>query len=198
MKNLVRSLVVVASVGLFSTSLSAATLVVQDTVVEDTIKKEDPKNEICMVADEVTYSKIELTEIPEAVNTAVAAKYEGAVVEEAYKGSDNSFKLTVKKEDSKITAYFTEAGEFVKEEALPAETGLVADEVTYAKIEVAEIPQAVSTALATKYEGATVEEAFKGTDNSFKLVIKKEENKLTVYFTEAGEFVKEEACPAES
>jgi len=70
----------------------------------------------------------------------------------------------------------------VKEEAPML---LAQEKVTYTKIEVAEVP--------AKYEGYTTKEAAKGSDNSYKLIIEKGDSTLTVYFNEAGEFLKEEA-----
>lgn len=65
----------------------------------------------------VTYTKIEVAEVPEKVAAAVTAKYEGYTTKEAAKGSDNSYKLIIEKGDSTLTVYFNEAGEFLKEEA---------------------------------------------------------------------------------
>ena len=48
-------------------------------------------------------------------------------------------------------------------------------------------------AVTAKYEGYTTKEAAKGSDNSYKLIIEKGDSTLTVYFNEAGEFLKEEA-----
>ena len=51
----------------------------------------------------------------------------------------------------------------------------------------------VAAAVTAKYEGYTTKEAAKGSDNSYKLIIEKGDSTLTVYFNEAGEFLKEEA-----
>ena len=75
----------------------------------------------------------------------------------------------------------------VKEEAPML---LAQEKVTYTKIEVAEVPE--------KDEGYTTKEAAKGSDNSYKLIIEKGDSTLTVYFNEAGEFLKEEAPQKES
>ena len=75
----------------------------------------------------------------------------------------------------------------VKEEAPML---LAQEKVTYTKIEVAE---EVAAAVTAKYEGYTTKEAAKGSDNSYKLIIEKGDSTLTVYFNEAGEFLKEEA-----
>lgn len=125
MKNLVKSAFVAMTVCVFAIPASAENYVVtpisaQDTVVKkDTVVKEDTS--ILLAQEEVTYTKIEVAQVPENVTTAVKAKYEGYTIEEASKGSDNSYKLVIKKEDKKLTVYFNEAGEFVKEETPTAE-----------------------------------------------------------------------------
>ena len=81
----------------------------------------------------------------------------------------------------------------VKEEAPML---LAQEKVTYTKI--AEVPEKVAAAVTAKYEGYTTKEAAKGSDNSYKLIIEKGDSTLTVYFNEAGEFLKEEAPQKES
>lgn len=119
MKNLVKTMVVMAGFGLFSLSASASVTAVQDTVVKDTLKKEVP-TVLYLADDEVTYSKIEVAEVPEVVKTAVAAKYAAYVTDEAFKGSDNSYKLVLKRDEKKLTVYYSESGEFQKEETCTA------------------------------------------------------------------------------
>lgn len=41
----------------------------------------------------------------------------------------------------------------------------------YVKIEASELPEAVTTAIATDFEDATLTEAFKAEDNTYKLVL---------------------------
>lgn len=130
MKNLVKSTFVALAVSLFAIPASAENYIVapvnaQDTIVKkDTVVKEEAP--LMLAQAEVTYTQIEVAEVPETVVKGVAAKYEGYTIEEAAKGSDNSYKLVIKKDDAKLTVYFNEAGEFVKEDA-PAteETKLV-------------------------------------------------------------------------
>lgn len=127
MKNLVKSALVALTVSVFAVPASAESFVIspvnaQDTVVKkDTTVKEEAEKAMMLAQAEVTYNKIEVSEVPEAVTKAVAAKYEGYTVDEAAKGSDNSYKLVIKKEDAKLTVYFSEAGELLKEEAVKAE-----------------------------------------------------------------------------
>lgn len=63
--------------------------------------------------------------------------------------------------------------------------------VTYTKIETSALPEAVTKGVAAKYADYTIEEAYKGSDSNYKIIIKKDDAKLTVLFNEAGEFVKE-------
>lgn len=130
MKSLVKSALVVLTVSLFAIPASAESYFVapvnaQDTVVKkDTVVKEETP--MLLAQEEVTYTQIEVAEVPEKVATAVAAKYEGYAIEEAAKGSDNSFKLVIKKDDAKMTVHFNEAGEFLKEDAAKAEGTVLA------------------------------------------------------------------------
>lgn len=125
MKNLVRSAFVALTISVFAIPASAAEYIAapvnaQDTVVKkDTVVKEEAP--MLLAQAEVTYAKVEVAEVPEAVAKAVASKYEGYAVEEAYKGCDNSYKLVIKKEDAKVTVYYSESGELVKEETAGAE-----------------------------------------------------------------------------
>lgn len=125
MKNLVKSALVALTVSVFAVPASAGNYVAspinaQDTVVKkDTVVKEEAP--MLLAQAEVTYTKVEVAEVPETVTEAVAAKYEGYTLEEAAKGSDNSYKLVLKKEDAKLTVYYNEAGEFVKEDAVKEE-----------------------------------------------------------------------------
>ena len=63
--------------------------------------------------------------LPEAVAVAVSEDYEGYVVEQAAKGTDNSYRLLIKNGDRQLMVYYNEDGEFLKEEALDLETLVV-------------------------------------------------------------------------
>ena len=120
MKNLVKSAFVALVVCVFAIPASAESLMIAPVNVQDTVVKKDTvvKEEAPMLLaqEKVTYTKIEVAEVPEKV-AAVTAKYEGYTTKEAAKGSDNSYKLIIEKGDSTLTVYFNEAGEFLKEEA---------------------------------------------------------------------------------
>ena len=128
MKTVVKSILVAATVSVFAIPASASSYIVnspvavQDTVVKDTVKKEVPP--MYFAQEEVTYTKVEVSELPEAVTKGVADKYAGYTIEEAYKGSDTNYKMVIKKDDAKLTVLFKEGGEFVKE-IIEAATGTV-------------------------------------------------------------------------
>lgn len=128
MKTVVKSILVAATVSVFAIPASASSYIVnspvavQDTVVKDTVKKEVPP--MYFAQEEVTYTKVEVSELPEAVTKGVADKYAGYTIEEAYKGSDTNYKMVIKKDDAKLTVLFKESGEFVKE-ITEAATGTV-------------------------------------------------------------------------
>lgn len=115
MKNLVKSAFVALVVCVFAIPASAESLVIAPVNVQDTVVKEEAP--MLLAQEKVTYTKIEVAEVPEKVAAAVTAKYEGYTTKEAAKGSDNSYKLIIEKGDSTLTVYFNEAGEFLKEEA---------------------------------------------------------------------------------
>lgn len=125
MKNLVKSALVALTVSVFAIPASAGQYVMPPVSVQDTVIKQDTivtKEVSLMLAQaEVTYTKIEVSVVPEKVVTAVAAKFKDYTISEAAKGSDNTYKLVIKKEDSTQTVYFSETGEFLKEEAVVSE-----------------------------------------------------------------------------
>lgn len=127
MKTLVKSALAALTVGLFAIPVSAENIVesplnVQDTIIEqDTIVKEEPCKTVQLAQAEVVYTKIEVSEVPEAVVKAAAEKYAGYAIEEAAKGTDNSYRLTIKNEESTLSVYFTEDGVFLKEEGAEVE-----------------------------------------------------------------------------
>lgn len=122
MKSLVKSTLIAATFGLFAIPASATGLIAitptatQDTVVKDTVQKEVPPSYMCLAQAEETYNKVTTDSLPETVKTAVSTKYAGYTIDEAYKSSENNYKLILKKEEAKVTVYYGETGEFKKEE----------------------------------------------------------------------------------
>ena len=78
-----------------------------------------------------------------------------------------------------------------KEVALTSMLNMSGLETTWTKIDVADLPKAVVDAVSKKYEGYTIDEAYKGDDDQYKLVIKKEVAKLVVIFDKDGKFIEE-------
>ncbi|MFR7824240.1 MAG: hypothetical protein ACLU30_14385 [Odoribacter splanchnicus] len=93
MKNLVKSAFVALVVCVFAIPASAESLVIAPVNVQDTVVKKDTvvkeETPMLLAQEKVTYTKIEVVEVPEKVSAAVTAKYEGYVTKEAAKGSDN-------------------------------------------------------------------------------------------------------------
>lgn len=71
---------------------------------------------VLLAHNAVNYVKIEVSEIPNVVRTAVAAKFSAYVIDKAFKGDDDCYKLILKRNDRKITVYYNKNGEFQKEE----------------------------------------------------------------------------------
>lgn len=93
----------------------------QDTVVEE----EKTTEELLLAQTDVVYTDIEVSEIPEAVATAVGKDYEGCAIEKAAKGSDNSYRLQIKNGNKVLCVYYDENGKFLKEEALEPEALMI-------------------------------------------------------------------------
>lgn len=120
MKNLMKSAWVALAVGVFALPAAAESYVaapanVQDTVVKkDSVVKKDAAQIMMLAKAEVTYTKIKVSDLPQAVAQAVAEKYKGYTVEEVAKGSDNNYKLVIKKGTETKTVYLSGTGECVK------------------------------------------------------------------------------------
>ncbi|TDN97155.1 hypothetical protein [Sunxiuqinia elliptica] len=68
------------------------------------------------VQQEVTYEKIEIETLPEAVVKSVSEGYADYSVSEAFQGSDGSYKVVLEKDNEKIAVFFNDQGEFLKVE----------------------------------------------------------------------------------
>lgn len=69
---------------------------------------------------------------------------------------------------------------------------VASQEVAYELIDQGELPVAISEAIASGYTGYTIEEAYKGDDGSYKVVLKNEDSKMKLFYTAAGELTKVE------
>jgi hypothetical protein len=72
------------------------------------------------------------------------------------------------------------------------------DEVAYEEISTDELPEAVNTSIQEGYGDYTVSQAFKGDDGTYKAALEKDDEKISVFFNEAGEFLKIEQDGAEN
>lgn len=128
MKNVVMHVLVTTALGLFSIQASAAVHatgepgISRDTIIEDTLKKDVPLQSVYFVQEQSAYTQVEVSALPEAVTKAVAGKYAGYTIDAAYKGSNNDYKLVLKKEEVKVTVYYSESGGYIKEETVPQTT----------------------------------------------------------------------------
>ena len=71
------------------------------------------------------------------------------------------------------------------------------DEVTYEEISVDELPQPVAKAVQEGYADYTVTKTSVGSDGSYKVDLKKNEESISVFFNAEGEFLKIEQGGAE-
>ncbi len=73
----------------------------------------DASTEVSM-NDEVTYEKIETNDLPEAVSNAVSEGYAAFTIDQAYEGTDGSYKVTVSSGDLKYDLFYSKEGELSK------------------------------------------------------------------------------------
>ena len=63
-------------------------------------------------------------------------------------------------------------------------------EVQYEKMNVEDLPEAVTQAISEGYADYTLSEAYMGTDGSYKVKLTKGDEKVKVFFNASGEFLK--------
>jgi hypothetical protein len=59
-------------------------------------------------------TEVKVSELPSAVSRAISERYPGYKTEKAFKSSDNTYKVTLMKDDEKQTIFLDEKGESVK------------------------------------------------------------------------------------
>lgn len=64
--------------------------------------------------DNVKYDKIEVSELPEAVSSAITTDHAGAEITKAQRGDDGTYKVKIKTDDGKSNLIYSAEGEFVK------------------------------------------------------------------------------------
>ena len=72
------------------------------------------------------------------------------------------------------------------------ETCIVQEEVEYNKIDIDQLPADIISAVQQSFKESTIENAFVGTDGSYKLVVKEDKKMSLVYFSKDGKFIKSE------
>lgn len=65
------------------------------------------------------------------------------------------------------------------------------------QVQIEELPQVVKSAIATKYAAYAIQEAYKGNDDTYKLILKNADAKLIVYYKAEGAFLKAETVRTE-
>lgn len=76
-------------------------------------------------------------------------------------------------------------------------TVLTIDNVKFTEIKVDELPTAVSKSLSEGYSDYTIVKAYKGSDDSYKVDLKKDQETISVYFNADGKFLKIEKGTSE-
>ncbi len=69
---------------------------------------------------------------------------------------------------------------------------VVNQEIVYELIDSSELPSAVQESIASDYSVFTIDEAYKGDDGSYKVVVKNEDTQFKLFYTAAGELIKVE------
>lgn len=65
------------------------------------------------------------------------------------------------------------------------------------QVQIEELPRVVKSAVATKYAAYAIQKAYKGNDDTYKLILKNEDAKLIVYYEAGGAFLKAETVRTE-
>lgn len=66
-----------------------------------------------------------------------------------------------------------------------------------AQVQIEELPRVVKSAVATKYAAYAIQKAYKGNDDTYKLILKNSDAKLIVYYKAEGTFLKAETVRTE-
>lgn len=74
----------------------------------------------------------------------------------------------------------------------PIETYFMQNGNTYGRIAIVDIPQAIRSAVLSKYVAYSIDDVFQDKADSYKLILKNGKNKLVVYYSEDGVFLKHE------
>lgn len=114
MKTFLKNAMLVAGLILFSFSLRANGETEMSKLPEDTLKKETET--LVLRSTQVVYAQVRLAQVPVVVKSALASRFSAYVLSEAYKGNDSTYKLILKREEIKMTVYYSENGTFIKKE----------------------------------------------------------------------------------
>ena len=101
-----RGMIVSAAVLLFGLT-SIATFAVS-------IANHKNNNTAFIAQDDVKYNEIKVEELPDAVSKAIKNGYTDYTVSKAYLGSDNTYKVSLTKNNETINVFFNADGQFLK------------------------------------------------------------------------------------
>lgn len=93
---------------------AAAIVVVGMTSVSTSVNANPASQQIIISQDDVQYTIIKTDELPAAVNKSLKEGYSDYTVDQAYKGSDGSYKVDLSKATEKVSVYFNADGKFLK------------------------------------------------------------------------------------
>lgn len=81
---------------------------------ENTQKMNIPEVNIRHLTDNVIYTKIQLGDLPRVVKAEAMIRYSAYAIYEAFRGTDNSYKLILKRNGRELEVRLDESGCFLK------------------------------------------------------------------------------------
>lgn len=122
MKNLVLNILIAVAAALFAKTVSAVDFttslneVRQDTVLLNTVK-EISFSSLSLAQNEIFQDRIDISELPQPVKSAVAPRYAAYAIQQAYKGN-NMYKLLLVNAGLKLIVFYDANGNFLQEETV--------------------------------------------------------------------------------
>lgn len=123
MKNIGKSALIVAVVGaitfsayainIVSTSESKAKCLEVKKVRQDTL---EPTGVVSFVLGCETYEPVGINELPQEIRSEVASRYVAYAVSKVYRDHENSYKIVLRNKHSKMIAFYSADGEYLKQE----------------------------------------------------------------------------------
>jgi len=126
-------------------------------------------------------SEVKTRSLPATITTYITSNYAGASIQKVGKASEGGYIVYIKKTDATYAALsFDASGTFVSE-STPATS-----------VEVASLPDAVTSYISTTYAGSTVKKAVVASDGRYLVAVEKADGNIVgLAFTAEGAFVQE-------